>query len=164
MQSPSTGVVTAAVGAGLLVLGVPAVVAHVRARPGGFLPREIIVNGTVLRSAFAAAAIPASWFALLLGVPLAAASWGWSPLRTGLLLVPSAVVGLGAARLARTVLGRVGARRAIGLACPTAAVALLVAALGAALSSPELSSPVLLAAAVVLVGVAFAPSQSASRR
>jgi ABC-type uncharacterized transport system permease subunit len=36
-----------------------------------FLPREIVTNGTVLRSAFATAAVPASWFALLLGVPVA---------------------------------------------------------------------------------------------
>ena len=64
-----------------------------RRQPDGFLPREIVTNGTVLRSAFATAAVPASWFALLLGVPLAAASWGWTPLHTGLLLVPSAVIG-----------------------------------------------------------------------
>ena len=156
IQSPSAGVVTAAVGAVLLVLGVPAVAARVRARPDGFLPREIITNGTVLRSAFATAAVPASWFALLLGVPLAAASWGWTPLATGLLLVPSAVIGFVSPRIARALIGRLGPRRAIAVACPTAVVALLVAALGGASESP-----VLLAVAVALVTAAFGVGQPA---
>src|SRR3954454_19362057 len=156
IQSPSAGVVTAAVCAVLLVLGVAAVAARVRARPYGFLPREIITNGTVLRSAFATAAVPASWFALLLGVPLAAASWGWTPLATGLLLVPSAVIGFVSPRIARALIGRLGPRRAIAVACPTAVVALLVAALGGAVESP-----VLLAAAVALVTVAFGVGQPA---
>jgi MFS family permease len=156
IQSPSAGVVTAVAGLVLLLLGVPAVAARVRARPDGFLPREILTNGTVLRSAFATAAVPASWFALLLGVPLAAASWGWSPLATGLLLVPSAVIGFVSPRIAGAVIGRVGARRAIALACPTAVLALLVAALGGAVSSP-----VLLAVAVAVVTVAFGVGQPA---
>lgn len=156
IQSPSAGVVTAAVGAVLLVVGVPAVWMHVRARPEGFLPRVVVTNGTVLRSSFATAAIPASWFALLLGVPLTAASWGWSPLATGALLLPSAAIGFVSPRVARAVIDRVGARRAIAVACPTAAVALLVAAGGAAVSSA-----VLLSGAVALVTVAFGVGQPA---
>jgi MFS family permease len=160
IQSPSAGVVTAAVGAVLLVLGVPAVAARVRARPDGFLPREIITNGTVLRSAFATAAVPASWFALLLGVPLAAASWGWSPLATGALLLPSAAIGFVSPRLARAVIDRVGARRAIALACPTAVVALLTAALGGVVAG-QWAGPALLSGAVALVTVAFGVGQPA---
>lgn len=160
IQSPSAGAVTAAVGAGLLLVGVPATVAHVRARPEGFLPRAVITNGTVLRSAFATAAVPASWFALLLGVPLAAASWGWSPLATGALLLPSAAIGFASPRMARTVIGRLGARRAIALACPTAVAALLVAALGGALSGGW-AGPALLSCAVALVTVAFGVGQPA---
>jgi MFS family permease len=160
IQSPSAGALTAGVGAALLLLGVPATVAHVRARPEGFLPRTIITNGTVLRSAFATAAVPASWFALLVGVPLAAASWGWSPLATGALLLPSAAIGFVSPLLARTVIGRVGARRAIALACPTAVVALLVAALGGAASGDRVG-PALLSGAVALVTVAFGVGQPA---
>jgi Major Facilitator Superfamily len=156
IQSPSAGLVTAVVGGALLLFGVPATALHVRARPDGFLPREIITNGTVLRSAFATAAVPASWFALLLGVPLAAASWGWSPLATGALLVPSAAIGFVSPRLARAVIDRVGARLTIAVACPTAVLALLVAALGGAVESP-----VLLAGAVALVTLAFGIGQPA---
>jgi MFS family permease len=160
IQSPSAGVLTAGVGAALLLIGVPATVVHVRARPEGFLPRVIITNGTVLRSAFATAAVPASWFALLVGVPLAAAAWGWSPLATGALLLPSAAIGFVSPWLARTVIGRVGARRAIALACPTAVVALLVAALGGAASGGRVG-PALLSGAVALVTVAFGVGQPA---
>jgi MFS family permease len=156
IQSPSAGTVAAVVGAVLLVAGAPLLALRVRTRPHGFLPREIVTNVTVLRSAAAAAAVPASWFSLLLGVPLAAASWGWTPLATGLLLVPSAVVGLFSPVLARTLLGRLGPRRTLALACPTAVVALLVAAGGAAAQVPAL-----LALAAVLVSAAFGVGQPA---
>lgn len=156
IQSPSAGIVAGTVGAVLLVIGAPAVVWWVRRRPDGFLPRAIVTNVTVLRSAFAAAAVPASWFALLLGVPLAAASWGWTPLATGTLLLPAAAVGFFSPPVARRLLSRLGGRRTIALACPTAVVALLVAALGGVLESPWL-----LALAVVLVTVAFGVGQPA---
>jgi MFS family permease len=156
LQSPSAGLVTGAIGAVLLVAGAPLLALRVRVRPDGFLPREIVTNTTVLRSAFAAAAVPASWFALLLGVPLVAASWGWTPFATGSLLVPSAVVGFVSPRIARTLLARLGPRRSIALACPTAVVALLVAAAGA-----FLQAPVLLALAVMLVSGAFGVGQPA---
>jgi hypothetical protein len=156
LQSPSTGLVVAAVGGVLLVVGAPLLARRIGRRPEGFLPRAIVTNRTVLRSSFAAAAIPASWFSLLLAVPLAAASWGWTPLHTGVLLLPAAVIGFVSPSIARRLLGRVGARWSIALACPTAVVALLVAALGA-----TLASPVLLGAAVVLVGIAFGIGQPA---
>jgi MFS family permease len=156
LQSASAGPVAVAVGAALLAAGAPLLALWVRARPHGFLPRAVVTDGTVLRSAFAAAAVPASWFALLLGVPLAAASWGWTPWRTGLLLVPAAAVGFASPAVARHLLARLGARRSLALACPTAAVALLTAALGALLASP-----VLLATAVVLVTMAFGVGQPA---
>jgi MFS family permease len=156
IQSPSAGVAAAVVGAVLLAVGVPAVALRVRMRPDGFLPRDIITNATVLRSAFAAAAVPASWFALLLGVPLAAASWGWTPLATGTLLVPAAVIGFVSPPIARRLLARLGGLRCIALACPTAVVALLLAGLGGAAASP-----VLLAVAVALVTVGFGIGQPA---
>ncbi|NUR05859.1 MAG: MFS transporter, partial [Nocardioidaceae bacterium] len=63
VQSPSTGPAVAALGAALVVLGVPAVVSRVRHRPQGFLPVSVIRNATVVRSALAAGAVPAAWFA-----------------------------------------------------------------------------------------------------
>jgi hypothetical protein len=156
LQSPSAGAVAAVVGAVLLGVGGPLLALRVQARPHGFLPREIVTNTTVLRSAFAAAAVPASWFALLLGVPLAAASWGWTPLATGTLLVPAAVIGFVSPPVARVLLARIGARRSIAIACPTAIAALLIAAAGGAARSP-----VLLAIAVMLVTCAFGVGQPA---
>jgi MFS family permease len=156
IQSPSAGVTTALVGAVLLAAGAPLLALRVRAHPRGFLPRAIVTNTTVLRSAFATAAVPASWFALLLGVPLAAASWGWTPLATGALLVPAAVVGFVSPRVSRALLTRLGSRRSIALACPTAVLALLLAAAGSVAQAP-----VLLALAVVLVSGAFGVGQPA---
>ncbi len=69
VQSPSTGPVVAGVGAALLLLGVPSVALWVRRRPHGFLPRSVIRNAIVVRSALAAASVPAAWFALLIAVP-----------------------------------------------------------------------------------------------
>ncbi len=156
IQSPSTGVVVAVVGAVLLATGVPAALARIRARPDGFLPRAIVTNGVVLRSAFAAAAIPAGWFALLVAVPLVLAARGWSPLAMGLVLVPSALLSLLMPRLARWVLPRWGADRTLAVACPVTVVTLLVAALGAAIGVP-----LLLAVAVASLTVAFGIGQPA---
>lgn len=156
LQSPSSGLVTAIVGFVLLAAGAPAVAAWVRARPDGFLPRRVVTNTVVLRSAFAAAAVPASWFALLVGVPLTAAKWGWTPLQIGLLTVPAAVIGFVSPWFTRQVLGRVTAQRAIAAACPIAMAALLVAATAAVVQSP-----VLLAFALVLVTIAFGIGQPA---
>jgi MFS family permease len=156
LQSPSSGVVTATIGATLVVVGAPLLALRIRRRPHGFLPREIVTNTTVLRSAFAAAAVPASWFALLLGVPLTAASWGWTPFATGTLLVPAAIIGFISPAIARALLGRLGPRRSIALACPTAVIALLAAATGA-----QLESPLLLVLAVMLVSGAFGVGQPA---
>ena len=156
IQSPSTGAVVAVVGAGLLTVGVPATLARIRARPDGFLPRAIVTNGVVLRSAFAASAIPSGWFALLVAVPLVLAARGWSPLGVGLVLAPSALLGLLMPRVTRAVLPRWGADRALRVACPVAVVALLAAALGA-----STGVPLLLVVAVAAVTVAFGIGQPA---
>lgn len=156
LQSPSTGLVAAAVGAALLVTaGIP-LVAWVRAHPEGFLPRAIITNGTVLRSAFAAAAVPATVFALLLGIPLVVASWGWSPLAAGLVLVPSALTGFISPWLARFMLDRFGPTRSLVVTCPGALGALVLAALGSALRTPV---PLVLAG--VLLTLTFGVAQPA---
>jgi hypothetical protein len=53
-----------------------------------------VTKGVAPRSAFAAAAIPVGWFALLVAVPLLLATRGWSPLGVGLVLAPSVLLGL----------------------------------------------------------------------
>lgn len=156
VQSPSTGLLVAVVGALLLVLGVPAVALRVRHRPHGFLPLAVIRNGTVVRSALAAAAVPAAWFALLIAVPAVLVAEGWAAWEVGLLLVPSAVVALFVPRYAGPLLTRIGGPASLAVAGVIAAVALLFAALGVALVSPPI-----LAFTVILVSIAFGLGQPA---
>ena len=129
VQSPSTGPVVAAVGATLLVLGAPSVALWVRRRPHGFLPMSVIRNAAVVRSALAAAAVPAAWFALLIAVPAVLVGRGWEPWLVGVALLPSAVTGLLAPRIAAPLLTRIGPTLSLVLAAVVAAVALTVAAL-----------------------------------
>ena len=156
VQSPASGTVVATAGAVLIGLGVPAVAARVRRRPEGFLPTAVIREPVVVRSALAASSVPAAWFALLIAVPAVLAAEGWTPLQVGLALVPSAVTGFLAPRLAGPLLVRLGPARSLVTSGVTAAVALGVAALGAAAGS----APVLVTA-VVLVTFAFGLGQPA---
>lgn len=160
VQSPSSGTVVAITGALLLSLGVPAVAAQVRRRPHGFLPVSVVRNATVVRSATSAAAVPAAWFALLIAVPVVLVKLGWTPLQVGLALVPSAVTGLIAPRLAAPVLVRLGAARSLAVSGSLAAGALAVAAAGSSLSTAQTAAPVLVLA-VVLVTFAFGLGQPA---
>jgi MFS family permease len=156
VQSPSAGLLVAAIGAVLLVLGVPAVRASVRRRPDGFLPVEVIRNPVVVRSAVAASAVPAAWFALLIALPAVLLSHGWEAWQVGLAMVPSAVVALFVPQLAGPTLIRLGAGRALALAGLVASVAQLIAAAGA-----ELTSAPILVVAIVLVTFAFGLGQPA---
>jgi MFS family permease len=116
----------------------------------------VIREPVVVRSALAASAVPAAWFALLIAVPSVLAARAWTPLEVGLALVPSAVTGFLAPRLAAPLLVRLGAARSLLISGGTAALALLVAATGAAFAS----APVLVVA-VVLVTFAFGLGQPA---
>jgi MFS family permease len=156
VQSPSTGPLVAVVGGVLAVLGVPAVAAWVRRRPNGFLPVTVIRNPAVVRSALAAGAIPAAWFALLIAVPAVLVGRGWEPWQVGVALIPSAVTGLMAPRVAGPLLNRVGPTVSLATAATTAAVALGVASLGA-----YAGSATLLVTAVVAVTFAFGLGQPA---
>src|ERR671917_2053560 len=79
-----------------------------------------------------------------------------SPLGVGLVLAPSAVLGLLMPRVTRWVLPRWGPDRTLAVACPVTVVALLVAALGAAIGAPPL-----LVVAVASLTVAFGIGQPA---
>jgi MFS family permease len=157
VQSPSTGAAVAVVGSVLLVGGTPAVTARVRRRPHGFLPLEVVRNATVVRSAAAAAAIPAAWFAQLVAVPAVLVHDGWEPYQVGLLLVPSALLALLVpTTVTGPMLARLGASRSLAASAVGAAAALLLAGLGAASGSPYV-----LALAICLVTVAFGVGQPA---
>lgn len=156
VQSPSTGPVVGLVGAVLLALGVPAVAWWVRRRPHGFLPRSVLHNAVVVRSSVAAAAVPAAWFALLIAVPAVLVADGWRPWQVGVALIPSAVTGLLAPRVAAPLLTRVGGTGALAISGSTAAASLLVAAAGA-----WSSSATLLVVAVMALTFAFGLGQPA---
>ncbi len=156
VQSPSAGLLVAAIGAALLVCGVPAVRATVRRRPDGFLPVEVIRNATVVRSAVAASAVPASWFAMLIAMPAILLGHGWEAWQVGLAMLPSAVVALFVPRVTGPTLVRIGSSRSLAVAGLTASVALVVATAGA----HWVSAPVLVVA-IILVTIAFGLGQPA---
>lgn len=156
VQSPSAGLLVALVGVSLMLLGVPAVTASVRRRPHGFLPLEVIRNAVVVRSAIAAAAVPASWFALLIALPEVLLADGWKAWQVGLAMVPSGVVALAVPRVAGPLLDRIGAGRSLAVAAVASSVALLVAAAGAS----WVHAPTLVAA-IVLVTFGFGLGQPA---
>jgi predicted MFS family arabinose efflux permease len=128
----------------------------VRRRPHGFLPVSVIRNPAVVRSAVAAAAVPAAWFALLIAVPAVLVGEGWEPWHVGVALLPSVATGLLAPRIAGPLLVRIGPAASLAVAAVIATIALGVAALGA-----SQTSAVLLVLAVVAVTLAFGLGQPA---
>jgi len=156
VQSPSAGLLVAAIGAALLVLGVPAVRATVRRRPDGFLPVEVIRNATVIRSAVAASAVPAAWFALLIALPAVLLRDGWEAWQVGLAMVPSALVALSVPRVAGPMLIRIGPARSLVVSGLVASTALVVATAGAR----WVNAPVLVVG-IMLVTFAFGLGQPA---
>jgi MFS family permease len=155
VQSPSIGVAAVAAGVALLALGVPAVLAWVRRHPDGFLPRAVLSEPVVLRSALGGAALPASWFGLLVAIPTVLAAAGWSPLAIGLALLPGALLGVVVSRFVGVTIDRIGPRRSIALAAATCVVAVLLGAVGAT------GVPVLLMVAMALVYAGFTLGQPA---
>jgi MFS family permease len=155
VQSPSLGVTAVVVGAALLAAGVPAVLTWVHRRPEGFLPRAVLSEPVVLRSALGAAALPASWFGLLVAIPTVLAAAGWSPLAIGFALLPGALLGVVVSRFVGVTIDRIGPRRAIGFAAATCVFAVLLAAVGAT------GVPVLLMVAMALVYAGFTLGQPA---
>lgn len=156
VQSPSTGVLVAVAGVVLMAVGLPAVTLRVRRRPHGFLPRSVITNPRLVRSAAAAASVPASWFALLVAVPAVLVAEGWAPWEVGVLLLPSVVVAMLMPRVAGAALRRTGATGSLALAAVVAALGLALAAAGTALVSP-----VLLVVSVMAVTMGFGLGQPA---
>ncbi len=156
VQSPTSGLAIATTGALMLLLGAPLVAMRVRRRPHGFLPMAVIRNGRVVRSAVAAASIPASWFALLIAVPAVLVADGWEPWHVGLLLVPSAVVAMFVPQVAGPLLDRVGGSWSLAISGVVAALTMLLAALGT-----TLVAAVHVAIAVTLATVSFGLGQPA---
>jgi MFS family permease len=156
VQSPSTGAAFAVAGALLLVLGIPATTRWVRRVPEGFLPREVVGNASVVRSALVAASIPACWFALLVAAPTVLESHGWSPWQVGLVVSPGVLVALVMPRVSGPLLTRLGPARALVTSAALCGGAVLLSALGLALVQG-----LLLATAVVVLTFSFGLGQPA---
>ncbi|GEP39614.1 MFS transporter [Nocardioides psychrotolerans] len=156
VQSPATGVLIAGIGVLLMVLGVPLVTMRVRRKPHGFLPMSVIRNGTVVRSAVAAAAVPAAWFAQLIAIPAVLVGDGWEPWQVGLLLLPSAGLAIAMPKTAGALLIRIGSAASLAVSGVIASLALLLAAFGT-----WQISPVAVVVAVALCTVAFGLGQPA---
>ncbi|HET8960009.1 MFS transporter, partial [Nocardioides sp.] len=156
LQSPTTGRIVAGAGLLLVLVGVPLVALWVRRRPDGFLPLEVARNQTVVRSAVAAAAVPAAWFAQLVGVPVVLVGHGWEPWQVGTLLLPSAAFALWVPRHVGPLLERYGAARCLTMAGWIAAASLVLAAVGTALPAAWALVP-----AVILATVSFGIGQPA---
>ena len=154
VQSPTTGALVAVVGGLLLLVGVPAVAVWVRRRPDGFLPIDVLRNPTVVRSAVAAGAVPAAWFAQLVGVPVVLVNAGWESWQVGALLLPSVIVALLVPRIVSPLIVRLGGPRTLALAGTIASGSLLLAAVGTAAESGPM-----LVLAIVLTTVAFGIGQ-----
>lgn len=157
LQSPATGVgwPLAAGFAVLALLGVAALVGHVRRRPHGFLPAAVVGDGAFRRYAGTGLTLLAAYLGMLLALPLLmAASHGWGPLRIGLALLPAAALGAVVAPTVGALAERAGrSRLAAGLAAGSCAGLLLAAA------APH--NPVLLVVGMGLVVAGFAGGQVA---
>jgi MFS family permease len=154
VQSPTTGVAVAVAGGLLVALGVPAVALWVRRRPDGFLPASVVHTPAVTRGAFAAAAVPAAWFAQLVAVPIVLVHAGWETWQVGLLLLPSGAVALVVPRLVAPFHARFGVPGTLVVSALVASGALLIAAAGTAMVNG-----VLLMVSIALVTVAFGLGQ-----
>lgn len=130
VQSPANGLGFTVAGVVTLLLGVPLVARRVRNHPHGFLPWSVIRNGTVVRSALAAAPIPACWFALLIAVPAVLVENGWSAWEVGLLLLPSAAAALVVPRWSAGLLHRYGGIRLMVATMFIASAATLISGVG----------------------------------
>lgn len=156
VQSPSTGHTMALAGGLLLALGTPTVALYVRRRPHGFLPRSVVTNATVVRSAIAAATVPGAWLGLLIAVPAVLVGDGWRAWQVGLLLVPPAVLALVAPRYAGRLLDALGPPRTLAVAASLAGGALLLASMATAHVVPGL-----IMVSVALVTTAYGLGQPA---
>jgi predicted MFS family arabinose efflux permease len=156
LQSPSTGLPVALAGLLLIVLGAPAVALRVKHRPHGFLPASVIRNPTVVRSALAAASVPAAWFALLVAIPIVLLRAGWEPWQVGLALVPAGGVALLMPHVVGRLMSALSSALSLVIAAALAALTLLVASVGAATESA-----VVLVLAVMMATVSFGIGQPA---
>lgn len=154
LQAPSAGAGVGIVGAALLIVGVPSAVRLTRARPDGFLPRRVITSAELMRAAFAALALLATYFAMLLAAPeLLDGAQGWSALQIGVALLPAAIAGAIASRTAGWLGPRLGRFQ-------TATAAALVAFAGVGVTALAPTDVVAIVIGMAGAAVGFGASQA----
>jgi predicted MFS family arabinose efflux permease len=154
IQAPTAGLRVGVVGLVLLAIGVPLAAMRVRARPRGFLPLAVLRNREIMRAGFAGLTLLAAYFAMLLAAPeLLAASRGWRPLQIGMALLPAAIMGAAASRLAGYFGPRIGHFRTARAAATAALIGLAVGALVSA-------SAVAIVLGLAGTAIAFGASQT----
>ena len=124
LQSKTTGLpgwLSTTVGV-VSVLALFGVTLHVRARPDGFLPRSLVVDRLFVRLCVLGGLLFGAYLAMQFVVPAAIGGLtGWSALRIGVVLLPAALCGVVASRLAGVAL-RHGHAHAVLLALAVIAV------------------------------------------
>ena len=155
VQSPALGLNALIIGLFLVVLLAPLLSRRVWLRPSGFIPRSVITQPVVIKSAVGAAAIPAAWFGRLVGIPAVLAEAGWSAVEIGMALLPGAVMAAVISRRVSRILDAAGAAGSLSMTAVASVVAALIAAVGAT------GYPPLMMVAMALVYGAFALGQPA---
>jgi MFS family permease len=156
LQSPSTGAGPEVLaGAGTGGLAAAALLArHVRRTPDGFLPLALVRDRLFVLTAVTGPTLLAPYLGLLLAIPqILADTRGWTPLQVGLTLVPAAMLGAVASRVAGTSAERVRPFRLVAVLAGGSACGLLLAA-----ATPH---PLLLVAGLALAAAGFAGGQTA---
>jgi predicted MFS family arabinose efflux permease len=133
LQARSThlGLAASVVAAVVMVAGSLAVRRHVRRRPGGFLPLELLRNVRYVRLCAVASLMFAGYLGMTFAAPLMLhALRDWSALDIGVVLLPAAICSALTARAIDFLAGRHDGLRVLALFAGLSGAALLVAALG----------------------------------
>nr|WP_246297318.1 MFS transporter [Janibacter cremeus] len=134
---------------GLLALATAAPVAVLRSRrhPDGIVQAALIGDSGARKSLLTAVSLPSAWFGMLVAIPTALTTHGWTGVQIGLLLIPCAALGIVAPRVNGPALVRLGPARSQLLATLGTALALSLATCGVAL----VSGPLLVLATLALM-------------
>ncbi len=157
LQGPALG------GGALLLAGVAAGAAtlfallarHIRRRPWGFLPREIVSNRRLVTASLIGMATIAAYIAALFALPkILTEMHGWTPLQIGLGMLPGGVFGAVVSRVSGGLAAKVPRAKLVAVmaACSTLGVAIAAAGAG---------TPVVLLGAFGLVVAGFGGGQVA---
>ncbi len=130
-RSTDLGPVASVIAAVVMVCAAVAVWRHVRARPGGFLPLELLRNGPYIRLCLAAGLMFGGYLGMTFAAPLMlGALRNWSPLHIGVVLLPAAACAALTAQIVGSLAASHDSLRLLALFAGISGVSLLVAGAG----------------------------------